>query len=486
MRGTVTDRSFGILTLNDEAPVSKTGSLKPALSAMVAMLLAMQAPLGAESPSGSSAPPTVLLPEQVDQLVEKLGRIDPQATLDSLIVEGMVRLERSRLIVNSLTFREGAKLIFVVPVEDNQPEIILAVGKMTTQIGAQPATITWEPKQSRDQTPITPASTVQVAKGADRQTGGPGARGGKGAKGRPGRRGPRMYLFVQATSGTLPLIRLEGEPGAKGGTGGIGGRGGVGADGDSAKQSLLGCLAVATSGGAGGDGGNGGDGGDGGDAGDGGQLVVVMPRDTSDQLLSRLSVDVSGGIGGPGGDGGNGGEPGTPGEPGRGAEPVCPGSATRASLGAPGQPGISGTYGKNGGDGNLMIGFAEARDFARAGLNRGKYNCSFLGWGCSYTTTEQQSELGASNAWIIVTGSFSSLEGAKQRNNDSTQFGMSPSRVFMRNGYYASAILESDLAKAQSDLRIMKEEQQDAYIAPLRSWCENPRATDAFIACGPN
>jgi len=90
------------------------------------------------------------------------------------------------------------------------------------------------------------------------------------------------------------------------------------------------------------------------------------------------------------------------------------------------------------------------------------------------------------NSLGVVFGSDVSLEEANNeigRRTSNKGIPKAKTRVFFRNGYYASITVVDNQDEANKYLTIAKTFDQGAYITRMENWCRNPQSGDGFVVC---
>lgn len=98
----------------------------------------------------------------------------------------------------------------------------------------------------------------------------------------------------------------------------------------------------------------------------------------------------------------------------------------------------------------------------------------------------QLDQLVPENSWGVVLGSDVSLEAANkeiERRTSNTGIPKAKTRVYFRNGYYASIAVADNQDEANKYLTIAKTFGQGAYSTQMENWCPNPQRGDGFVVC---
>lgn len=93
------------------------------------------------------------------------------------------------------------------------------------------------------------------------------------------------------------------------------------------------------------------------------------------------------------------------------------------------------------------------------------------------------------NSFGIVFGSDRSLteaNGEINRRTSNEGIPKAKTKIYFRNGYYASIAVTDSQEEADKFLAIAKTFDQGAYLTKMESWCRNPQREDGFVACQSN
>jgi hypothetical protein len=247
--------------------------------------------------------------------------------------------EGPALVVDTLVFQPGSRLVFAGTTGDHNGRYIVA--RTIRVLPGDSPVISWDRESSINRVPPVdvkaPAGSLGGGEGADGTSGSDGQTGNPGY---PGRNAPTLYIFAKRVEGGPIIVDLRGQDGGVGGQGQPGGDGGLGRAGRQAVSGVVDCRSGGGTGGNGGKGGAGGKGGPGGRGGNGGTLIVGSSIALIEKSKAIFQVNITPGKGGPGGEGGPGGNGGVAGQ-GASANGLC-------SAGVAGSPGIRGGDGGRG------------------------------------------------------------------------------------------------------------------------------------------